>query len=534
MLKKFRLKDVLAGHKKNKWKRSETEEKKSEKAPSLFEYISSAVIDGELPEDFTLPVLSEDDSQIVWADGALDGVGIYHMGFSEISDESYALMADAVQAADRKDFNKADELFIRLGEKGASAISLIDPLQSYIMDHQEELTAGNIYEYGFHALVDSSDKECVKYGLSLLELFDTDSHKELKEIIRTIGLSDEFSIFAIFVMLRWEDGNNEVWQLAKKIHGWGRIHAVERLEPASVEIKRWLLLEGVHNRIMPAYSALTCWRKSDAETILRNDPTREEFSGIRDMIGELLDEGPVPGISEIDNSDDVIILFLNKAKQMASEVEDYVIVRDIRMYFETEDPEHTEIVSLCREILSTDRCREAVLEAVKGGRAIGLAQDLKLDYKEDSLALMKSSFQSNYHLCTFLMEEPGNKEEVMGLFRQQLPLSEMKTRPEKSLGVGVKYWRQQALEILLQELRRYPLEGQDFVETALQSAPIRTRHSGIGVLESWVSAKQIPLSELLPEMQELLCRLREIEPDEEVKGKMTRLIAGNITFEVLS
>ena len=76
MLKKFRLKDVLAGHKKNKWKRSETEEKKSEKAPSLFEYISSAVIDGELPEDFTLPVLSEDDSQIVWADGALDGVGI--------------------------------------------------------------------------------------------------------------------------------------------------------------------------------------------------------------------------------------------------------------------------------------------------------------------------------------------------------------------------------------------------------------------------------------------------------------------------
>ena len=90
------------------------------------------------------------------------------------------------------------------------------------------------------------------------------------------------------------------------------------------------------------------------------------------------------------------------------------------------------------------------------------------------------------------------------------------------------------MEILLQELRRYPLEGQDFVETALQSAPIRTRHFGIGVLESWVSTKQIPLSELLPEMQELLCQLREIEPDEKVKENMTRLIDGNITFEVLS
>lgn len=146
-------------------------------------------------------------------------------------------------------FDRADELFYELGQKSRALLS-IDALQSYIIDHKEELNAGNIYEYGIHALVDSTDRECLKFGLSLLEFFDTDRDEKLKDIIRTIGLNDELSIFAIFVILCWEDGNNEVWQLARKIHGWGHIHAIERIEPNTEEIKRWLLEEGVHNNVM--------------------------------------------------------------------------------------------------------------------------------------------------------------------------------------------------------------------------------------------------------------------------------------------
>lgn len=362
------------------------------------------------------------------------------------------------------------------------------------------MNAGNIYEYGFHALVDSSDRECVKYGLSLLELFETDRHEELKDIVRTIGLSDEFSIFSIFVMLQWEDGNNEVWQLAKKIHGWGRIHAVERIEPVTDEIKEWLLLDGVHNDVMLAYSALTCWQKADAETVLKNNPTREEFSGIRDIINGLLDEGPVPGISEIENRDDVILTFLKLSKQMSSELEDYETIRSIRIHFEDADSNNPEIVSLCQELLSTDDCKKAVSDAVKEGWDVAMAKELNLDYKADIFALLNSSFESKNHLCSVLMNDPEYKDNVMDLFRQQLPLSEMKTQPTKSLGLGSEYWRQNALEYMLQELRKHPLEGQDFVETALK-------------------------------FQELLCRLREIEPDDNVKMRMDRLISGSITFE---
>lgn len=285
---------------------------------SLYEHIASAVVDGELPRDFSLPVLTENENEIKWADGAQDGVTLYHMTIPEISEDDRVLISDAVRAASNRDYDLADDLFKMIG-RHLQAIVIIDDLQSYIVENQSKLNGKNLFEYALHLLFESDDRECVKFGLSLLELFDTDGKENLKKAIRTIGLSDEFALFAIFVMLRWKDGNNEVWQLAKKVHGWGRIHAVERIEPDTEEIRKWLLMEAVHNDVMPAYSALTCWNKSEAETILRGDPSREELAAIGDIIEGLLDEGPVPGISALQNSDEIISVYHDLLKQRGEE-----------------------------------------------------------------------------------------------------------------------------------------------------------------------------------------------------------------------
>lgn len=323
---------------------------------SLYEFISESVTDGCLPDDFSLPEIA-DDRQIMWMDGAMDGVSIYHMGFSDLSDESKTRMSKAVDAASKRNFDEADRLFCELGSD-VRAIASIDELQSYVIDHREKLSADNIYEYAVHAVLHSSDRECVKYGLSLLELFDIDGSDELKNVIRTLGLSDEFSIFAIFLMLRWENGNDEVYRLVRRLHGWGRIHAIERIEPETDEIRDWLLKDGVHNRVLPAYSALTCWQKSDTESVLKGCPTGEQFAGIRDIIDGLLDEGPVLGISAMEDGADRMIDFLNQARRMNLKSEDYEVIRNIRRYYEDGDVENPEIVLLCQKILECEGLQE--------------------------------------------------------------------------------------------------------------------------------------------------------------------------------
>jgi hypothetical protein len=492
---------------------------------SLYHIISEAVCDGELPGQFSLPD-EKPDNQISWADGAWDGVNIYHMGFSRVEEESQALMIKAVHAAAARNMEEADRLFCDLGQK-SSALVMIDELQSYIIDHKEELSAENLYDYAVHAVMDSSDRECVKFGLSLLELFNMDHDEKLKNVIRTLGLSDEFSLFAIFVMLRWQEANNEVYQLAKRIHGWGRIHAIERIEPETEEIRDWLLKEGVHNAVLPAYSALVCWQKSGAEEVLKRGPSREEFSGIRDIIGGLLDEGPILGISKIPGSADRLTEFLNQAGNWELDLADYEVIRRIRLRYESENSKDASIVSLCRGILDSDNCRKTVRDAVKEGRGVGLAEDLRLEYKADIWNVLKTDFEEKYYLCGYLMRDAEYKEETLRIFRERLPLEEMKTSPTDSIGFGQKYKLQLQLESIVQQLHRYPLEGVEFVETALQSEPVTTRNCGMGALEAWVSAKKTPLLELMPDMYHLLCRLCEVEVDENVKKRMKGLLEGN-------
>ena len=198
----------------------------------------------------------------------------------------------------------------------------------------------------------SKDKECVKYGLSMLGVFNIHGNEELKENVRTVGLCDEFTIFAISVMYKWPDGNEEIWKLARKVHGWGRIHACRNLNPLTEEIKRWFLLDGVHNNIMLSYSALVCWEKTDVENALKSNISKAEFDGIRDIIRGLLDEGPVFGMSVIEDRDEHVLRFLRHAGTFACEEEDYETIREIQNYFEDEN---AEITALCKLILQTQR-----------------------------------------------------------------------------------------------------------------------------------------------------------------------------------
>lgn len=213
-------------------------------------------------------------------------------------------------------------------------------------------------------------------------------------------------------------------------------------------------------------------------------------------------------------------------------LEDYEAIHAIRHYFEDEEHRKESMIHLCQEFLQSDDCRTCVIEAVKAGFALELAEELKIDYKADICQLLNTSFEENYYLCNYVMDDPAYKTEVLQIFQKNLPLDAMKTEPTDSLGLGLDYKLQNQLEAIVQQLFRYPLEGIAFVETALQSAPVRTRNCGIAVLESWISIEKKPLQELVPDLYELLCKLYAIEVKEDIKKSMEKLIEGEIDFQV--
>ena len=140
-------------------------------------------------------------------------------------------------------------------------------------------------------------KELVKIGLALHHKATEDKLKGFKKIITDLAYCNEFTWFCLPIIQKWDDGNDLIFEIAKHIYGWGRVHACAFLEPETMEIKQWFLTEGVNNGVMPPYTALEAWNKSDAASHLDCRLTQDGFTCISRIMAALLDESPCRGIS---------------------------------------------------------------------------------------------------------------------------------------------------------------------------------------------------------------------------------------------
>ncbi|RRJ25473.1 hypothetical protein EHV10_07485 [Lachnoanaerobaculum gingivalis] len=258
-----------------------------------------------LGKDFSLP---NDEEGLKYIDGAKDGICAYHMGVAEITKKDIEEINTVITFANKGDYDQADSVLEKLCER-IRVINFIDELQDCILARKDEIE-DKFYIYSLHLMTQSANIECVKVGMIIQELFKQSD--EVKGMVRTLGLSDEFTLYSVFIMRNWENGNTEIMNIAKSVNGWGKVHAVHYIEPDTEEIKYWLLTGAVSNGVMPAYSGWDCYKKADVEAILKKDRlTYEELEGVLSIVDAILDEGPVLGISNIENPKEILSAVLN-------------------------------------------------------------------------------------------------------------------------------------------------------------------------------------------------------------------------------
>lgn len=314
----------------------------------LYRIICEHITNGALPEDFSLPEAETDG--VRFADGARDGILRFHAGPAKLTDEDHAALAKGITAA-AADAGEADAilapLFARVG-----ALSLADATQEYLIGHQDRLQASALFQYGLRLMMESPDREMVKLGMTILELLGNPPD-EIKKVIFALGLSDEFTLFSLFCMRCWEGGNDDIFRLAQKVRGWGRVHAVEHLEPETRAIRDWLLREGCHNDVMREYSAMTCWKKSDAAGRLADaDLAQADFDSISEIVAAMVPGGPVPGVETLGRSGlSAMALYVSRAAGFA-------VTEPVRSALETlsdhagEDPKWREVKAACERLLA--------------------------------------------------------------------------------------------------------------------------------------------------------------------------------------
>ncbi len=284
--------------------------------PILSVILDALDDNGCLPDDFQLPVDPDDDDPgFQFVDGGMDGILIYHTDFKDPGDAARESAHAFLSAAARHDFSGAFNLLGDLSDS-TPAITMRNAMQDELEELTDDDAAQNVFEFALNILCYGNEREMVKYALEILEGYDLPG--TVRDMVRTVALSDEFTLYALYIMVNWDDSNDEIFDIAQRVHGWGRIHCVVALEPDTDEIRAWLLHEGWHNTITASYCAKECFEKSGAADMLRmGHLTDEEFADISSLLLVLIDEGPepVPGISEIDDADEIIDDFLRVASE---------------------------------------------------------------------------------------------------------------------------------------------------------------------------------------------------------------------------
>lgn len=282
----------------------------------IFKLVLDAVgKNGELPEQFELPennngkIALNNDGKIGFAAGAKDGIMLYHTAPTAPSAETLKLVGQAIRELSAGNNAGAAICFAELGRR-PGMVSLIDAIEDYVYKNQATLNPQKLFLGGVHLLLTAEDAEVVKTGLIMMSLINA-KDDNARDAVRVIGLCDEFTLFAILNMSRWNAGNAEIFQLARHVHGWGRVHALSALQPQTREIADWILTDGLKNRVLESYSALEVYEKADVkgriEAVLAGENMELKlWEAIIHVLAVMTRPGPVSSLSGISNPEGVI------------------------------------------------------------------------------------------------------------------------------------------------------------------------------------------------------------------------------------
>lgn len=488
---------------------------------------------GDLPDE------NKDGEQLRFAPGLLDAV----CGFEDPESsgkrigELVGLLKQIVERGDKS----CEQEFYRLITGAGNTIEIMDKFLEGIC--RESLSIEPyLFSFAKDLATKSGQREAVKFGIAMLGLCQNSS---VLEILKILGRYEEFTVYAAVAITRLSDHPvDDLWHLAQKVDGWGKIQLVERLAGMDIgePVKDWLVREGYKNSVMYEYLAFTCAVHGELhEKLQQPEIDRELFRSAADILEALIAEGgPAEDISDYCYAVPVIENFIRHGRHHACNLADFNTLYQLRNFLSglQKDPEdcrkngwNGDIITRCLAkiavILDNRDWKPLVYNDLKSEdpvtywNAKQAAVSLGIDLWETVWERLQAnpSDPSSWYDVSF-HSRPEHEGKVIDFALRNLPLEELATGPQNLLGMGPEYAKYSCLDAAVTYLQNYPRQGEKIVLAGLKSPVIRNRNMAIRVLDKW---KQENWS---PEIRRELMHLKDIEPNQNTCVDIVKILNG--------
>ena len=506
---------------------------------SIFKFLSNNIADDGKLEDIINDLTDEvkEDNKLRYAPGLMDA-----MFGADDSNESKKKVKKLVRLlkniANNGDRNSKQEFYLLITED-ENVIGIIDDFLQVIVKDSLPIDPF-LFEFARDLAIKTDKRNAVKFGIAILGLCQ---NKTVLKDLKILGLHDEFTVYSSIAIANLsENAISDLWNLAKKVDGWGKIQLVDRLVQRELnqQIKDWLILEGYKNNIMYEYLAFSCAFYGELHVKLENEQIdRKLFKASADIIEALITVGcPSQDITEYIYASSVIDNFIRHAKQHTDDISDFVTLNKIHDFLielqnnieqQTQNNWTQELISKCideiAEILKSKDWEEQTYEGLKSKdnliywNAKLTAEKIGIDLWETVwVRLQENPLDSSLWFDVVRYSKPEHTDLIINFALENLPLKEMATGAKDLFGFGSEYSKFMCLDTVITYLEDCPRKGEEIILTGLRSPVTRNRNMAINVLEKW--SKTNWSADIEKEIQ----YLKDSEPNVDTKKNIKRLL----------
>lgn len=499
---------------------------------SLYEILK---VDGP---DATLPERPKrHENELGWVAGALDGVTGHHFNRAEadqIQDRAKPILGALTRLLKQSSQEHILALYRELQED--TLLSIADVLQEQVKTNllTNDIRNSRVAEVGRYFATKGADRQSIKFGILLLELSGEDSDHS---VLETLAAHDEFTLYAALALCKLSSNPEDVlWHVAQKVHGWGRVQVVERLDGTeNPAIRAWMLRGGFRNDIMDEYLAGISARTGRLHDALSaNEVDSALLDGAAGIIKALLCGGPADSIDDYPEGSIAIREYLRHAAQTSGLSLEHLLCIGRLRYFLSDatgwedryargwtSASRDEMLSTCTRLKGCPDWKLKIDGALHSPdnrvfyQADAAAQELGIDTREIHFDRVRSEPLKSSSWYRLLQQTNEDQiQEILIFAAGVLPLEEIATGPADSLGLGEKYAAHRALDWILQDLKRFPGHGWEFIKIGLQSPVTRNRNMALNALLEW------PRPSWPEQAVPLLASLRAIELNEKLRERL--------------
>jgi len=472
--------------------------------------------------------------QIRWIAGAREAVT---GGLSDTARQTNArTLAAALGNLIRRPSSSALAHFYELAER-ADVLGTIDGFLDTV--RKVKLDTPSVANFARWMASEAPTLKAVKFSLALLGTVSSEADIDL---VLDLGAYEELTLYAVVALSNMlSEPEQAIWTLARRTKGWGRIQTIRRLtNPQDEDVRFWLLTEGHRNAVMVEEIAYFCAVHGGLLKALQADnPSEALLDGAGELLTALINGGPAEDMDDYDDGGEASRLFVEHiCRRRSDSLERFLHVKSLQGFVSDpntswEGRQQNGWTPECRWAVRTgtatflgDPHWRDLAEAglLKESRqefwsAAAVAAALEIDTWPHYLRRQRQ-YKSGEWYWLMQTDDPARVQQVVELALAQLDLQKVGSGPTKSLGLGVDYADDSAVDFILQDLRRFPGLGWPIVEVGLRARSIRARNMAHKALAAW-GREHWP-----PPAESALRAALDKEPDQAVAERTLALLEG--------